>query len=314
MRPTRAHHRKARIRLWLPLIALCVTAGCSASAGSVPAAKASSPQVPNGWRVVSYHGVHVEVPAGWPVVDGMHTLFCGGPFPTTPTAFVGPQENGAPSCPASLLPTPRDGVWLQLGSRPSDARPRTLVSGQTILEEDLGTSGSVEIIYYHGVLVEIGIGADPHVATAILNSIGFTSGAPDSPAAGICARSANPETMPTPERAAAPLVLERGNITIDPPLPSDHPTTSAEQAWKADTGPKQSFERYRLLLARYSASFPARQNPDGSLTPQNQNELAWVIYSSPYSAAIAGCGMWGVSVADAHSGQEVISAGWAPGP
>src|SRR5262245_55356240 len=40
----------------------------------------STTTVTSGHQIVSYQGVHVEVPASWPVVDGMHTQFCGGPF------------------------------------------------------------------------------------------------------------------------------------------------------------------------------------------------------------------------------------------
>ena len=34
-----------------------------------------STTVTPGHKVVSYQGVHLEVPASWPVVDGMHTQF-----------------------------------------------------------------------------------------------------------------------------------------------------------------------------------------------------------------------------------------------
>ena len=305
-----------RVHLGILLMALCMVAGCSASAGTGPAStQGPSTAVARGSRVVSYHGVRVDVPTGWPVVDGMHTLFCGGPFPATPTAFVGPQENGPPGCPAQPddSTTARNDVWLQAGGPPPDARPVDSPSGQIVLEEDPGWNAPLKAFWYHQVFVEIGIGPDPNVAKAIFNSIGFTSHAPDSRAAGVCARSADPETMPTPERLANPLVLNQGGVTLDPPLPSDQPTMSAAQAW-SESGPKQSFERYRLILARYSAKLPAKQNPDGSLTPLNQNELAWVIYTAPYGAPIAGCGGWGVDVFDALSGQEVILHGWSPGP
>ncbi len=83
---------------------------------------------------------------------------------------------------------------------------------------------------------------------------------------------------------------------------------------RESSGPKQSYERYRLILARYSATLPARKNANGSLTPLNHDELFWVVYLSPYSATIAGCGGWGAVVFDAHSGQELTSSGWSPGP
>jgi len=305
---------------WTLLITMCATAtaGCSASAGSAPAAaKGHSAAAAIEWRAVSYHGVHVEVPAGWPVVDGMHTLFCGGPFPARPTAFVGPQDNRAPSCPAPLpgAPAGRDGVWLQQGSSPSDARPVTTASGKVVLEGNPGWGGPLKQLWYHRVLVEIGIGPDPAVARAIFNSVGFTPHSPDSRAAGMCARSASPGSMPAPGRLARRLVLDQGDVTLNPPLPSDQPALSAARAWSAaqawnESGPWEFFSRYRLILARYSSRFPARQNPGGSLTPLNHNELAWVIYSRPYSATIAGCGGWGLVVFDARNGQMIGSSSW----
>jgi hypothetical protein len=130
---------------------------------------------------------------------------------------------------------------------------------------------------------------------------------------GVCARSPHPNAMPIPERLAEPLLLEHGQMTLDPPLPSDRSSVSPAQVWRA-SDPKQPYERYRLLLTRYSAPLPARRTANGSLTPLNNNELSWVVYAFPYSSTVPGCGGWGVDVFDAHSGQEIISSGWSPGP
>jgi len=327
-------HSKARGPLLL-LVTLSATAGCSTSVGSasvtavVPGITSPAPSTTvttptlsttamTGVRVVSYHGVRVDVPAGWPVVDGMHTGFCDGPFPNAPTAFVGPQQNGAPSCPAqppNASEQGRDGVWLQPGDAPPDATPVPTSSGQTVLVEAAQSSNRYRLFWYHQVLVEIGIGSDPSTAQAIFDSIGFTPGAADTPAAGVCGRSAHPDAMPTPERLVAPLVLDDGDVTLNPPASSDRAVMSAVQAW-SKSGPKEAFERYRLILTRYSAKFPARQNPDGSVTPLSQNELSWVIYSVPYGPTITGCGGWGLTVFDATTGEggELISSGYSPGP
>jgi hypothetical protein len=119
--------------------------------------------------------------------------------------------------------------------------------------------------------------------------------------------------MPTPERLTTPLVLERGDITLDPPAPSERPVVSAAQVWN-EGGPKQTFERYRLLLALYSSKFPAQLGPNGSFTPTFQRDLAWVIYSEPRTPKIAGCGTWGVAVFNPATGQPLGSQGYAPGP
>ena len=184
-----------------------------------------------------------------------------------------------------------------------------------VLVEAGGSSNRYRVLWYHQVFVEIGIGPDPSTAQAIFDSIGFTPGAADTPAAGICERSADPDTMPKPERLLERLVLDEGDITLNPPTPSDQPVMSATLAW-SKSEPKESFERYRLILARVSAKFPARENPDGSTTPLIQNELSWVIYSVPYSSTVAGCGGWAVTVYDAATGQggELVSSGYSPGP
>ena len=294
---------------WLVRLGAALTlAGCGAV--PLPPAVGSPTAVVNRWRVVSYQGVHVTVPASWPVVDGMHTWSCGGPFPPTPTAFVGPQQNPSPACPA-LGPGshgPRDGAWLRPGNRPPDWRTVATASGHRVLEQDRATGDSLEVLWYHGVLVDIGIGPDPATAMAISESIGYAPDAPDTVATGACARSADPPTMPVPERLATPLVLHDGDITLAPPLPSDQPTISAEDAWH-EARQAATFERHRLILARYSARFPAHQNPDGSLTPINHNLFAWVIYSSPYTA-IAGCGQNTVMVVDPRSGTMIGGGGW----
>ena len=126
------------------------------------------------------------------------------------------------------LSTAHEGVWLQPGSTaPSGSRQVTTSQGHVVLEEDASWDGSIESFWYHGVLVEIGVGTNPNLAKAIFNSIGFTPHEPDTPVTGVCARLTHPVVMPTPERLATPLVLEQGEVTLDPPLPSDQATASA---------------------------------------------------------------------------------------
>ncbi|MGH3185301.1 MAG: hypothetical protein ACRDOE_25825, partial [Streptosporangiaceae bacterium] len=201
---------------------------------------------------------------------------------------------------------------LQPGTPPPDATPMTTPSGETVLAASPPPSGPFKVLWFHEVQIEIGIGPDPSVATAILDSIGFIPGTPDTPAAGVCERSANPDAMPTPERLAQPLMLDQGGVTLDPPAPTDQAIMTASQAW-SQGGPKSPFQKHRLLLTRYSARLPARVNSNGSLTPENQNELAWVIYSVPFSM-IAGCAGWSLDMFDARTGQAQISSGYTPGP
>jgi hypothetical protein len=301
--------RIVRFALVLFVVA-CSVAGCSG-----PGHSSTQTSLEVRLKLVSYHGVHVDVPSSWPVLTGMQTGFCGGPFPASPTAFVGPQLNGAPSCPA-LLPAdqPRhDGVWLV----PEKQRPRgtskKTSKGKVVLDEGQTWNGSVNSYWYHGVSMEIGIGPDPKVATAILDSIGFTPHAVDTRAEDQCVFSAHPNAMPTPERLTKPLILDRGQVTLDPAPPSAYPIVSASTVWQQGLS-KEPFERPRLIFALYSAKLPAKLNANGSLTPLDQYVLAWVVYSVPRSPKIPGCGGWGDTVFDATTGQQVISSGWSPGP
>jgi hypothetical protein len=307
----------AVVALAIGAAALSISASSPASPSGHPqlAASVRQPPAPRGWKVVSYDGVHVDVPSQWPVVDGMHTGFCGGPFSDTPTAFVGPDLNGAPGCAPTLRPTPaRYGVWLFPSTSPGTG-PTVVISGERVVEEDPNGSGESYLGDYwlHDVYIEVGIGPDPQLVQEIVHSIGFTRGLPNTAAAGTCAMSKDPDAMPTPERLSKPLVLDRGSEELKPPSPVQHAVMTASSAW-TQSEPKQPYEHYRLILARFFAQYPAQMGPGGSSTPLNDGQLDWVVYSSPISASIQGCGSWGLDVFDATTGQGVESDGWSPGP
>ena len=291
---------RAWSRGWVLLLSSCLAAGCAAGTG--PAARAGR------WQVVSYRGVHVRVPASWPVVDGMHTAFCGSSFPAAATAFAGPNLNGAPSCPMWRPGPPRDGVWLQPGSPPPGARPVTISAGIVVREQRHSTRDHIRYLWYHRVQVEIGIGPDRGTAAAILRSLGYAPGEPDSRAAGTCARSRHALWMPRPRRLARRLVLDHGDVILAPPRPRDRAAMSAAQAWH-DARPGSPFTRYRLLLARYSARLPARPGAGGTLVPQDRHILAWVIYGQPRTP-IPGCGGWSLDAYNARTSRGIVVSGW----
>jgi hypothetical protein len=311
------------------LIAVAATvlvAGCSAGSGPARTAHAGpagrgghAGQVAHvavadhGWQVVSYHGVHVTVPASWPVLDGMHTVLCGDPFPAIPTAFVGPNQNGLPNCPNRPPTGPRDGVWLQPGSPPPGAHRMRTTSGVVVAEIRLTPGSHVVLAWYHRVLIEIGIGRHPETARSVFNSIGFAPHAPDTRAAEACVRRRSPDRMPKPQRLAVRLVFTHGGITLKPPLRSQRPLVSAIGVWRA-AGRPLSFERYRVLLVRYSSLTPASPNAQGQYVPDDQNVFAWVVYAEPYSSHIPGCGSWIVYAANAFTGQGLGASYWSPGP
>lgn len=268
--------------------------------------------VARGFKVVSYGGVQVEVPAGWPVVDGMHTGFCEGAFPELPTAFIGPQDNVPPSCPSlpSLRTERRDGVWL-FPSQPDDPSVVVRNAAGTELRQYTGASAwPVKTYFVAGIAVEIGEGPN---ATSIINSIHRVPGAPDSPAQGVCARNRDADRMPAPERLATTLVLEKGDFTLAPPRRGDVARVEPAKVWASGGQSRPNYLRYRLILARFSSKYPANPGPNG-YEPVNRDVLAWVVYSVPMSADVTGCGMWGLHVVNATTGIGIIDAGYAPGP
>jgi len=184
-------------------------------------------------------------------------------------------------------------------------------TGQTVLVSSPATTPPSQF-WYHGLAVQLAIGPDPDVARSIFNSLRYQPGAADTAAAYACALNPAAGAMPNPERLANQIVLRHGEMTLDPPGAGDQATSTASAAWDQATR-SNPLERYRLILVRYTAKFPARQNPDGTFTAVNQNELAWVVYSTPYSAT-QGCGIWGLDVFDAQTGQPQGGGSWSPGP
>jgi len=296
---------------------LCATA-CSTGAGTQSTPTTRTPQgvgtsttttpttVPSGAArragVVRYHGVQVQVPPSWPLVDGMHTAQCGSPFSQTATAYVGPNDFGPPSCPSPGLVVGFDGVWLRPSPRPADAGRFVLTaSGVVVFAEDGLANWPVKRYWLHGVEVNVGIGPDRRVGEAIVASIRLVAGAPDTPAAQACGRRSGGTRMPIPERLTRAIVSEHGDTVLAPPKAADRPIETAAQAWAHYTVNVVSFERYRLILARYSSKLGGLERPF----------LAWIVYATPVTA-IPGCGFLGAYVDDAITGHGAVSGTFGP--
>lgn len=278
-----------------------------------PAAERARTTAPPGTKFVTFGGVQVAVPAAWPVVDGMHTGFCAGPFADGPTAFVGPQDNLPPSCPspsATALEARRDGVWLHPATVPDAASTFVRNAAGTELRQLAGsTPWPIRSYFLAGIEVDVGQGPN---ATTLFDSIRYVNGIADSPAQRVCARNRDADRMPTPERLAARLVLDNGEVTLAPPRRSDVAREAPAEVW-ATGRPRPNYLRYRLILTRFSSKYPANPGPNG-YEPVNRDVLAWVVYSVPVSAEIPGCGMWGLDVVNATTGASIIESRWAPGP
>jgi hypothetical protein len=208
----------------------------------------------------------------------------------------------------------RYGAWLDPQPGPVGVSTVTVsVHRLQALNTSDWSKSHLEDLWYHGVEIEIGTGPDSRLVRGVVDSIGFTKGAPNTPASGACTMSKGPDAMPTPERLSKPFVLDHGGEVLEPVLPSQHPVMPADSAW-TESAAKEPFENYRLILARYFSKYPAQVGPGGSLTPLNSGELDWVVYSSPISASNSWVRRLGLDVYDALNGNAIGSVGWSPGP
>jgi hypothetical protein len=247
------------------------------------------------------------------VVDGMHTQLCNGPFTTTPTAFVGPNDKGTPSCPVGArTQVPRAGVWLHPGE-PLAETQRIVTQSGVALDAYVGTSNPPMHIYLlHNVEIDVGLGPNATVARAIDASIRYSPGAPDTRAALRCTTHTPPDQMPAPVRLRTTLHLHEAQITLAPPRPSDRPAVTPRTLWK-NMGPKSAYMKYQVLLVRYSATVPATQGPNGYV-PTDVDLLAWVVYATPLTPAVPGCAGWSINGYSAVNGKGIVDEGGEPGP
>ncbi len=276
---------------------------------SVPATAGSA--LP-GWQVVTYRGVQLQVPEVWPLHDGSHVPRCTGPFAGDAAVYLGPDlADEFVSCPN--IPgrdAPHDGVWMQPGGPTTATTATPTASGQTV-QLSVPSQPGWRDVWFNGVHIQIGTGPDESIATHIMNSI-TPAPLPDTAPPDACELNPAPDTMPTPERLDRQIVLNRGQITLDPPESADVPGIPPEQAWSpaGSTGHRSPLEEYRLILTRYSSPFPASPDGHGGYSPNDQHVLRWVILATPNTA---GCGQWSVWTVDTTTGASGGSS-WAPGP
>jgi hypothetical protein len=299
-------------RIGTLLVLLPLTAATACTTTTIASAPSRHPIAATAkrWQLVRYRGVQVRIPATWPVINGIHADPCDV-FRSGPIAFLGPTY-GDPSCPAGLS-KPALGLWLQPGVAPSDTHPAKIAPGTTVAE--MPEVSNFKQFWYHQVQILIGVRRDPRLTNAIIASVRYIAGAPDTKAAGNCPRVADSGSMPKPRRLSRRMVVDQGTTTLAPPPASARPTTSAARAWR-EAGSKVPFDRYRIFLTLYSSKYPATPNANGSTTPLDHDVLAWVIYATPATAATApgvACGGWQLIAYDARTGQGIISSGYGPG-
>ncbi len=264
-----------------------------------------------GMQDVTLNGVQLSVPAAWPVLGGNNTPLCGGNWPANPTVYLGVQPEASISCPAQPnRPAPRqfNGAWLhpQTAATPGLSAYK-LPSGQEVQEATPYSAGPGTSLLFHGVWLFIGQATSTTQAQSILSSLAYHPNQPDTSASMTCATNPAYNQMPTPQSLTHQMVIQDGNITLDPPHPGDQASVPASVAWNDPQGSLEKLptDTYQLFLARYSAKFPATVQPNGSTIPDEQSVLAWVLYATPLTSTNSTCGSPAVSAYDAHTGQRL---------
>jgi hypothetical protein len=252
-------------------------------------------------QTITYNGVQLTIPAGWPVIDGAHaTPGCSSTFAgQADRAFLGQSYHGLPSCSAPLpgrtpSPSPSDGVWMQSGPPAPEGTATTLPGGQAVY---LTTNPHDAVVnaWYHQVSIQIGIGADPATQRAILDSIAYSPGIANSAVLGRCpVAGPNPPTMPTPSRVTATVVIALNNSRIQPEPENTSPRVSAATVWHSFIHqfgvPVTGALQWSILYGNYSSPTPAHINPDGSTTPEISDVASWVIQARGVQTTYGPCG------------------------
>jgi hypothetical protein len=147
-----------------------------------------APQPPSTWQTITYGGLTLRVPPGWPTKDGA-TFFvsCGGALFPIPEVVLGQSQYGHDCVIGEDTPTfrPGDGIWL--AKQPEPAGGGFGLSGLTTLTTTSGLSlglidaaeidNSYRIDGYAAtapgteININLGLGVDPTVARTILYSL-----------------------------------------------------------------------------------------------------------------------------------------------
>jgi hypothetical protein len=268
-----------------------------------------------GRKVVSFHGVHLTIPASWPVIDGAHARYpCWSTFTgQADRAFLGVSYQGVPSCPLpqrGAAPSPADGVWMQPGSDPPNEASTVLPGGQAVYLSGDARVAAVSV-WYHRVLIQIGIGPNRAVERAILDSIGFGPATPDTAVLGRCpAPQPSPPPMPIPTRLAAPLALDDGTAHMQPEPSNIQPRVSAASVWASffHDGGAGGFGplHWTIVFGNYSAPTPATINADGSMTPYYRGVPTWLIRGKGTPTPYGACGITVLAPYDADTGHGIV--------
>ena len=297
----------------LLVVAVALTVRVPAQHHSGPAT-ATTNVVTATTKHVTFMGVQLTIPATWPVIDGAHAGYtCSSAFlGQSDRVFLGVSYRVAPSCagpPSRVTPPPADGVWMQPGgSTPPQQASTTLTGGQQVY---LSTETASAVgLWYHDVLIQIGIGPDPAIERMILDSITYRATSATSSVLGRCPTPVpSPPPLPAPTRVITPLVLQDSNGQLEPEPGTIQPKVSAATVWDSflqGSGWNVSGAlEWSVVFGSYSAQTPAHIKPDNSTTPFYTNVPTWLIEGKGIQTDYGSCGVTVLAPYNADTGQSM---------
>lgn len=307
--------RRAGDRTWVPALRVVLTtpprtpaavlADLGPSPAGVVAAGGPPTPAPSGWHRVTWHGVSVAVPPSWPTASADLVGGCGDVFGVHTAVFLGPDQGSARlACPFSPGERPpADGVWLQAQRAPLESTVTVRIpgSGGPVVEAAADQPEPVLQFWYRRTELRLGVGTDPFVERAVLDSLRARPVAPDTTVVDACPGFVT-TGMPAPGRLEHRLVLRvpgSTRLVFTPPRSSERARVPARSAWRAL--PLARGVRYRVFLARFST--------DGA--PQAHDELAWVVTGTPHVTKLGSCQPYSVTVVDARTGAFLTGDSWS---
>jgi hypothetical protein len=178
---------------------------------------------PTAWQQVSFRGISIRVPAGWPVTPGEALDLrdpCLGWALSGPSAIVGSVDR---TCGSGDLWRPRDGAWLLPATGEVDTSDGTW---EELAPFDLGDGRLSPVVQVGGtstvlqvvlarpgtepVLLRVGLGPDGHIAGSILSSIRLADSGPNSDQGAIVLPCG---TVAVPDRSVLDLPED---LVVDP--------------------------------------------------------------------------------------------------
>jgi hypothetical protein len=154
-------------------------------------------------------------------------------------------------------------------------------------------------LWFHGLFIQLGIGKNPFALRAVLDSLRYDAGAPDTAVRYACPTWAQ-HAMPHPMRLARHmdvLPFDGDGFNLDPPHTGQQALTSAASAWRR-SGPPAVGVNYRIYLARLTDDQAGGQH----------GTLVWAVYGVPHLTGLGPCTGYSLWLVDSRTGKVIEGA------